>query len=328
MQRYDSDGFICPHRIELPTDSAVGSVNVYLFTQPKPVLVDAGLKSPTCLDALQARLAIYNLTIADLTQVIITHPHVDHLGLAGLIATQSQAKIGIWHKCKPWLVDPQKQWRERKQFLIEIFHRLALTEQIRQPLLDGLTKTSNMCDPVPEEHIITFEVDDVLMLGRHGWRVLHTPGHASTVTCFYQPETQQLLSTDMLMPITPAPVIEPSVDGDKEQSSLPLFLRSLARLETLAIQVAYPGHGDIITNPSEVISYQRNRIQIRKQECFEFMISGITGTSDLLVRMYPQYASHHLFPGLSMLKGYLDLLVAEGLIERILQDDIWYHIVN
>ena len=78
-----------PKRIELPTGLPVDTVNVYLFTEPEPVLVDTGVKSEASLNALQAALAENSLTLADLTKVIISHPHIDHCGLAGTIAAQS-----------------------------------------------------------------------------------------------------------------------------------------------------------------------------------------------------------------------------------------------
>ena len=41
-----------PIRLELPTDLGVGPVNAYLFTQPEVVLVDAGIKTDACWEAL------------------------------------------------------------------------------------------------------------------------------------------------------------------------------------------------------------------------------------------------------------------------------------
>ena len=84
-----------PIRIALPTGMQVGTVNVYLFTDPEPILVDAGIKSAESWDALQEGLANYGLTVMDLSRVIITHAHVDHDGQAGTIVTNSDADVWI-----------------------------------------------------------------------------------------------------------------------------------------------------------------------------------------------------------------------------------------
>ena len=84
-----------PIRLELPTGLDVGPVNVYLFRQPEPVLVDAGIRSADSWEALQFGLAEHNLTVMDISRVIITHPHVDHFGQAGTIAAHSDAGSAV-----------------------------------------------------------------------------------------------------------------------------------------------------------------------------------------------------------------------------------------
>src|SRR5438105_2278296 len=54
------------------------------------------------------------------------------------------------------------------------------------------------------------------------WQVVHTPGHASTQLCLYEPETGALLSSDHVLPdVTANMVLEPPPDG--EPSSHPIL---------------------------------------------------------------------------------------------------------
>ena len=306
-----------PERIELPTGFPVGPVNVYLFTGPEPVLVDTGVKSEESLNALQAGLAAHQLTIADLARVVISHPHLDHCGLAGFIATHSQAEVHIFAGAMPWLTDYRRIWERRLRYYRErLFVEWDLPAEISQPILDYYLKIENTFDPVPAERLKPFQADDHLSLGGLPWRVLHTPGHAGTLTCFYQPETRQFLSTDMLLPIAPTPIPEPPPNDQAERTpSLPQFMTSLAMVEALPCEIVYPGHGEPFTDHQEVIRRQRGRIAMRKEECLALIKQGYNNLGQLLLAMYPHYPPPYHFAGLWMALGYVDLLLAEGRIK-------------
>jgi len=85
-----------PIHIPLPTSFPIGPANAYLFTGPEPTLIDCGIDSDESWQALVDALAQHGLTVADLQRVIVTHAHVDHMGMAGRIVANSQAKLWIW----------------------------------------------------------------------------------------------------------------------------------------------------------------------------------------------------------------------------------------
>jgi glyoxylase-like metal-dependent hydrolase (beta-lactamase superfamily II) len=105
-----------PQRLELPTGLPIGTVNAYLFTEPEPILVDTGLKSLASQAVLEAGLAAHQLSLVDIKRVIISHPHIDHCGLAGLIAARSQATIHILAAAQPWLIDYHQMWQQRTAY--------------------------------------------------------------------------------------------------------------------------------------------------------------------------------------------------------------------
>ncbi|HEY8778263.1 MAG TPA: MBL fold metallo-hydrolase, partial [Solirubrobacterales bacterium] len=69
------------HQLRIPTPFAVGRVNCYLIEDKPLTLVDTGPNSGKALDELQRQLADHGHSIADLELVILTHQHIDHLGL-------------------------------------------------------------------------------------------------------------------------------------------------------------------------------------------------------------------------------------------------------
>jgi glyoxylase-like metal-dependent hydrolase (beta-lactamase superfamily II) len=180
--------------------------------------------------------------------------------------------------------------------------------------------------PIIPERIHSFPVDGVLQMGGKPWQVLHTPGHASMQTCFYQEESRLLLSADMLLAITPVPVVESPPEGStKRVPGLPLFMRSLDLIEGLKVDLVLPGHGRSFGDHREVIQRQRDRIARRKEECRQWVEKGFATPADLVDKMYAHRPVQFRFAGLWMLIGYLDLLEAEGAIEQRTIGGVWHY---
>lgn len=315
-----------PIRIELPTEFAVGSVNAYLFKEPDPILIDTGVKSPASREALVAALADHKLKIGDLTQVIITHPHVDHFGQAAAIASCSEAVIKVSELGYRWLVDFPEMWRRRIAYYRSSFMRhIGFQPEAAETMLGYMESVADACDPVPAKRVAAFGLQESLALGGRDWQVIHTPGHASHQTCFYQLETCQLISADMLLARAPTPIVERPDDGDERASSLSMFMESLSLVESLEVDVVYPGHGVPFTDHRRTIQNQRDRIRARKNECFSLIDEGASTAADLVNRMYAYLPVHFRFAGLWMLVGYLDLLKQEGRIVEEEIDEVWYY---
>lgn len=302
-----------PIRIELPTPFAVGAANAYLFLEPEPVLVDCGVRSDESWAALKAGLAEHGLQAADLRRVIITHAHVDHYGLAGRITQAGDAAVWIAEPGRPWLVDGERMWSRRIRYYEKIFlPQCGVPDPLAEMVLNYMRQNAKTADPVPAERVHTFGLADSLEMGGLTWQVIHAPGHASHQTCFFQPETRQFISADMLLPIAPTPVVETPPDGRTRIPSLPRFLESLDICEALDIEQVYPGHGRPFTHHRTVIANQRRRILQRKEECFGLVAQGVDTAVALIEKMYADRPMQIQFAGLWMLIGYLDLLIADG----------------
>ncbi|HEY84992.1 MAG TPA: MBL fold metallo-hydrolase [Chloroflexi bacterium] len=320
-----TQNIIIPHRIELPTGLPVGTVNVYLFTQPEPVLVDTGVKSEESKVALQAALSNYGLGVDDLAKIVITHPHIDHFGLAGWLAEYSHAQFLIFEPGLPWLLDFTAVWQRRFDYYAhDLFPRLGLPHEIGDPIIDYYLSIKNAHDPLPPERATAFQNGDCLAMGGANWRVVYTPGHTYTQTCFYQPDTRQFLAADMLLARAPTPIADPPPSGKTERvPSLPQFISSLEIVEELDIHQVYPGHGDPFTGHKDLIQRQRKRIHRRKLEALGLIQAGHHTVAPLLMKLYAHYPPRYRFAGLWMLLGYLDLLKAEGRVIETEVDGVW-----
>ncbi|MEM7335256.1 MAG: MBL fold metallo-hydrolase [Chloroflexota bacterium] len=312
-----------PIRIELPTPFAVGPVNSYLFIEPEPVLIDTGVDTEDSWNALVDGLKANGLTVADLKRIVITHGHVDHFGQAYKLLEQSQANVWVADIGADWMLRPRQKFQNRLDYYAEYFlPATGVTEEMLKVFVNYIALVRDASTPLPAERVVQFKVGEMLDLGGLPWEVVHMPGHASHQTCFYQLETKQFISADMLLPITPTPIVEFPKDGKMRQPALPVFIDSLAKVEAMTIESVYPGHGDIFHNPNELIARQRQRIHMRKDQCFELVQDGVDTAVALLDIMYAKYHPGLRSAGLWMLIGYLDLLIAEDKVKEELDGKI------
>ena len=81
------------HCLPIPTPFAVGRVNCYLIEDDPLTLVDTGPNSGKALDELERALAEHGRRVEDLERIVITHQHIDHLGLVDILARRSGAEV-------------------------------------------------------------------------------------------------------------------------------------------------------------------------------------------------------------------------------------------
>ena len=110
---------------------------------------------------LQAQLADHGLTPADISEVLLTHIHLDHAGAAGHLARHG-ATIYAHHVGVPHLAAPEKL--------------LASAERIYGDEMDRLW--GEML-PVPEDQLVALDDGDTVPLDDREALALDTPGHAS-----------------------------------------------------------------------------------------------------------------------------------------------------
>lgn len=110
---------------------------------------------------LQAQLADHGLTPVDISEVLLTHVHLDHAGAAGHLARHG-ATIYVHHVGVSHLSDPETL--------------LASAERIYGDDMDRLWGEMH---PVPKDQLVALDDEDTIPLGTLEATALDTPGHAS-----------------------------------------------------------------------------------------------------------------------------------------------------
>ena len=91
------------HQLAIPTPFQVGRVNAYLIEDSPLTLVDSGPNSAKALDELEQSLAGLGHRIEDIELLIVTHQHLDHFGLAAILARRSGAEVAALDRLAPLL---------------------------------------------------------------------------------------------------------------------------------------------------------------------------------------------------------------------------------
>lgn len=313
-----------PIRIELPTMYGMRTVNAYLITEPEPVLIDCGEKTKKSWEALEAGLKENGVSIKDIRKVIVTHAHVDHMGMAAEVCRHSNAEIWVSEYVHPWALDIEKMWKQRNDVIGEMIRSYLRGSEKGQQMLQLFAGTGKMLlsswENVPPERLKVFPMTGILEFGGRKWETLYMPGHCIHQSCFYHQESGDLISADMLLRITPTPVIEMTVSPPYQRvKGILQLLDSFKRLQQMDIKTVYPGHYAIFRNAQEIISNQIARIHARKEECFKMIDKGNMDFFEVFEKMYGDRLGVVAFP---MMLGYLDLLEEEGRIQQEIVDGI------
>lgn len=301
-----------PIKIELPTIFEGMTVNTWLFKGPEPTLIDCGEKTDKLWKALLNGLKINGLGIADLKKVIITHAHLDHIGMAKQITDHSDATIWVSEYVYEWAIDLKSMLDRRTEAIMDVMEEHYSKEIVTKYFSFGYEALVPYWDEIPKDRIKVFPMEGQLNFGGDDWDIIYTPGHCINQTCFHNPKNGYFISADMLLKIIPNPIIDASIQPPYTRvKSLVMQLASYEKIAQLNITKAFPGHFDIIDNVPALIEKQVQKIRLRTEKCFTLIQEGVHKAIDLAHGIYPNRINNAT---LFMVIGFLDILKEEGKI--------------
>lgn len=303
--------------LPIPTPFAVGRVNCYLVEDDPLTLVDAGPNSGTSLTTMEASLAEHGRKIEDLERIVLTHQHIDHIGLAQILADRSGAEIVALDALAPWLAAYGDNMEDDDRFAEAIMARHGIPEDIRY----ALSAVSAQFRAWGARAAVTRRVaaGDVLEFAGRAWRVHHRPGHSPSDTVFHDEATGELIGGDHLIGhISSNPLIARPLDGSSDQrpEALRIYLASLAATREMELERVWPGHGEPVTEHRALID-ERVRLHERRAEKLYRLVAEQPRTAyELAQAMWGNVAVTQAYLTLSEVLGHTDILVAEGRVRE------------
>jgi glyoxylase-like metal-dependent hydrolase (beta-lactamase superfamily II) len=231
-------------RIPLPLPFPPGFTNAYiLHGEGQWVMVDCGLGTRTSDAALAAGLAALEIAPADLSALVLTHAHPDHIAPAGdlIAAMPADARVlmldvEVEQTYRAWSARDTADLRSLEAMQI----MGGMAPEAAKASLQGMLRLSQLIRLPPPERVGTLADDQEIMLGGRAWQALWTPGHSAGHMCLY---TGNLIITgDHILP-----TISPNVSLHPDGRAHPIgdYLWGLDRVAglELAAPLAMPGHG-------------------------------------------------------------------------------------
>ena len=299
------------HRIVMPTPYAVGPVNAYLIDAEPVTLVDAGINMPAAQNALLLGLERAGVFPESIERILITHAHPDHYGLVGFLQERSGATV-YFPKREIARVRDRQMLFEVGRLLMEAGMPLELLFKMDQQRKQGPKPGIDHDVVVPIDEGDSFEFTSAE--GSFELITLHMPGHTGGHVVFHDPASGVLFAGDQLLPeVSPNPLLEPSLDEPGERRrSLKEYLASLDRMGGLGLQLAYPGHGDPVTDPKELIDSTIEHHLKRKVQVAGFLTDEPRTVYDIATEVYPNVRDYDVFLAVSEVVAHLDLVVEDG----------------
>jgi glyoxylase-like metal-dependent hydrolase (beta-lactamase superfamily II) len=224
------------YALALPLPFELKSVNVYLVKLDDGyLLIDCGMETDPAFKTLRDAMADLAIGWRQIRQILLTHMHPDHMGMAAHLLELSGAQLAMHHaearqlqlvtgggRRIPWLDEAYRQAGVPKPMESKMeahflairgnFHHLAPDR-----LLDGGEEIPTGIGPL-----------QVL------WTSGHSPGHV----CLYSAQRKLLFSGDQILEN-----ITPNISWHPGRDMLAEFLESLDRMTSLDVDLILPGHG-------------------------------------------------------------------------------------
>ncbi|MGE5370652.1 MAG: MBL fold metallo-hydrolase [Solirubrobacterales bacterium] len=231
-------------RFEILMPGPLKSVNCYLMRGSDGwSLIDSGPKMPGMKQRWEAAFAECGAAFSDLASIVITHAHVDHLGMAGWLQQQSGARV---YMSAPEYNSLQEHYN--KDFdtsrLTTALTELGLEKSESDRISTIFGSAEPMIAPRPEVTVLN---DPTISLSGIEWEILLTTGHTDGHICLYSREQHLLLSGDQVLPSITSVIKFPNSADDNPLGD---YLDSLRQLSKLDSGMVLPAHGGVIQNLS------------------------------------------------------------------------------
>jgi glyoxylase-like metal-dependent hydrolase (beta-lactamase superfamily II) len=240
-------------RLRLPLAwEGISHVNAYAVEGDGVVLFDCGPAGhPTCAQALENALAQAGFAVEDVTRLVATHAHSDHVGLAPWLAQRSGCEVWMHpatQHCFDAIRDPARIRAAREQrshaegvpadrladygSLNEELEALMGVVQADHALVEGATVASGIGD----------------------WEAFETPGHCPSHVCLLQRESGLAILGDAA-----CVSFVPWLDYGYSRDPAGEHIATMARIAALGAGVTgLPGHGRALEDLPAVAAMYRD----------------------------------------------------------------------
>jgi glyoxylase-like metal-dependent hydrolase (beta-lactamase superfamily II) len=314
------------HRIAVPTPFLVGPVNCYLIEDDPLTLVDTGPNSGTGLDTLEQGLAERGHRIEDLELIIVTHQHMDHLGLLEILVRRSGAEVAALDLLASWLENFQQSMADDDMYA----RWVMLSNGIPDPLLNVIELVGLALRAFGSSARVTRPLrdGDTLELRDRTLQAFHRPGHSPSDTIFWDADRRLLLAGDHLLghissnALVMRPLAGDRAPGGSRSRPLLAYIESMRNTRELPAELVLGGHGRPIVGHAELIDNRFRLHDRRARKLQRVLAGGPMNGFEIGTSLWGKAAVTQAFLTMSEVLGHLDLLIGDGTVRAVEDDEV------
>jgi glyoxylase-like metal-dependent hydrolase (beta-lactamase superfamily II) len=226
-------------------------------------MYDAGLDMGNWKKVFFSALEEIQISLKDIKYCFVSHEHTDHIGLVRSLKKENpniQIMMSeITYKTLEWESNPENQ--ERLEDLAWDNAKLMIKYGMNEERAKKLVEWSKLWAKIrkDEKPDRLLHDGDEIEFPSNKLEMIWTPGHSIGHMCVFDQKNRYLFSGDhILSRITPHIgnfIVNPEItDKQNFDNILKYYLESLDRIDNLHPKIIFPGHQEVIYDPSDRIN--------------------------------------------------------------------------
>jgi glyoxylase-like metal-dependent hydrolase (beta-lactamase superfamily II) len=255
--------------LSLPLPFELESVNVFLVPLGFGyLLIDCGMHTAPAFETLHAALKERQIEWRDIRQIVLTHMHPDHMGMATRLLELTGADLAM-HQAEAEHLNLVTSGNRRIPWLQDAYIQSGVPQSLETKMEEHFATIRENFHPLTPARLFTGGEKLETALGplEIVWTSGHSPGHI----CLYSRERKLLFSGDQILE-----KITPNIAWHPNRDMLAEFLESLQTLAALDVDIILPSHGEPFSGHRPWIAAT---IGHHRERCDEMV--ALLGTSPL-----------------------------------------------
>ena len=300
--------------------SGLGSINCYIYQNgDEYTLIDAGIKDEEFEQFFYRKLKEYNIEIPQITRIILTHFHNDHIGVVNQITNEYRIPVYASEIAIPRLKCEDEYLQQKLAFYYELYEQYGVTEFSSERMAKMENTLRN------KEHVMLrppiMKLDDGQEIG--GLRVVAAPGHSPDSICLFDEETGWLFAGDFLLATGMTNALIDHDELGNVTNPISQYIGSIEKMKDYPVRNVFAGHKEIFKDLNEVMEKSLNKIEYKLQKILSKISEGHHTAKQLGEAVYGARFTKYFTFTVSEIIGIALLAEQRGLITREWQEGEW-----
>jgi len=317
----DIEPNLCRMEIPLPK-SPLKWLNSYVVrSRHRFLIVDTGFNQDECQNEMNVNLQKLGVDL-NKADIFVTHFHVDHIGLAGTLATEN-SKVYLNESETRQMNSLRDNWVGHWQRLLDVYVANGFpAEEAR------ISMENHPAHKFGLKREVAFSIvkdGDIIEIGDFHFQCVSTPGHSPGHMCLYEPNKKILIAGDhILSDITPNIAYWLEMDDPLNE-----YLTNLEKVQALEVKIALPGHRRLIHDLPKRIRELQEHHRDRLNEVLIALRDGPKTTLqiapkitwDIAFKCWEEFPPTQKWFAFGETLAHLRFLENKGKVRREIEDD-------